>query len=490
MKKPLTDAQLRVLLQTPYDEMTGAFPGLGRPFLRHERERARKKFGAALAAEAAPDPLTDEQLKLLLRTAQDDWGAVFKGFPRTFLRQERVRAKAKFPVERKVVADALPVTAGIDDLSDPELKLLLDTKEDDWGAVFQGYPKTFLRRERERARAVFPPELFVDLDAKKKLEGQRLREVDRLYQATQRELEATKKQLALALDFPELSPRNVAIKSTAGRREATALALASDWHCEEEVTLESTNGLNEYNLEVFDYRSRWFFANTLKLLKKEAEAVDINHLVLAVLGDMFSGAIHQDIRTLLGQTQAVALAGDTIAGGIKQILRETPKSFTLTVVFKWGNHSRTTKEQMIASESDFSLEWLMAHHIAQLFKDEPRVRIVREQALLTYVKVYDFMVRFLHGHAIGYQGGVGGITIPIRKALMEWDKGIKADLTVLGHFHQYLPARTFIVNGSMIGWNPFATWVKAAPEKPVQSFALIDSKHGLTMQAPILLEDA
>lgn len=483
--RPLTHAQLRLLLETPYDDMTKAFPGLGRPFLRRERERAKKLF-----PETKPEALNDEQLKLLLRTSQDDWTAVFVGYPRSFLRQERQRAVVKFPPERKVVVDALPVTAGIEQLSDDQLKLLLDTKEDNWSAVFQGYPKAFLRRERERARSVFPAELFIDLDAKKKLEGNRLREVDRLYQASQKELERVKNQLAQALDFPDLSPRDVSIKSNGARHEATALALASDWHCEEEVTLESTNGLNEYNLEVFDYRSRWFFANTLKLLKKEAEGAEINHLILAVLGDMFSGAIHRDIRTLLGPTQAVALAGDTIAGGIRQILRETPKSFKVTVVFKWGNHSRTTDEQMIASESDFSLEWLMAHHIAQLFKDEPRVQVVREQSLLTYVKVYDTMVRFLHGHAIGYSGGVGGVTIPIRKALMEWDKGIKADLTVMGHFHQYLPARSFIVNGSMIGWNPFATWVKAAPEKPVQAFCLIDSKHGLTVQAPILLQDA
>lgn len=375
-------------------------------------------------------------------------------------------------------------------LSEKQLKVLLTTPDEDLRRAFPRYSRSFLRAEKSRAQEMFPPDLRASIEAERVHERARLREVDRLYQASVHEVERLRKQLDATLAFPKIHPRDVTITGKRGEREAVAVALASDWHCEEEVTLESTNGANEYNLEVFDYRSRWFFANLIKLLNKEAQAVNINTLILGVLGDMFSGAIHADIRTLLGPTQACALAGDTIAGGIHKILKETPKSFRIIVPIKWGNHSRTTDDQRIASEADFSLEWLMAHHLIREFRDEPRVTIVAEQSLLTYVQAFDHTLRFLHGHCIGYQGGVGGITIPVNKAIAQWDVQRKAHATFFGHFHQYLPGARFLGNGSMIGYSPFATWVKAAYERPVQAFCLIDSRHGRTVQAPILLEDA
>jgi hypothetical protein len=104
----------------------------------------------------------------------------------------------------------------------------------------------------------------------------------------------------------------------------------------------------------------------------------------------------------------------------------------------------------------------------------------------SYVKVYDTMIRFQHGHAIKYGGGVGGIYIPVNKAIAQWNKGRHADLDVFGHFHQARDGGNFICNGSNIGYNSFALSIKADYEQPRQQLFLMDKKRGRTCTWPIL----
>ena len=98
------------------------------------------------------------------------------------------------------------------------------------------------------------------------------------------------------------------------------------------------------------------------------------------------------------------------------------------------------------------------------------------------------VIRFHHGHAIRYAGGVGGITIPVNKAIGQWQKMKNADVDCFGHWHQYMPLRNFVANGSMIGHNAFATSIKADFERPQQAFFLWDKKRKKTVQIPILFE--
>jgi hypothetical protein len=108
----------------------------------------------------------------------------------------------------------------------------------------------------------------------------------------------------------------------------------------------------------------------------------------------------------------------------------------------------------------------------------------------SYVEVFGLTLRFLHGHSIKFGGGIGGITIPIRKAISQWNKVRKADLTVMGHFHQCVDGGDFIVNGSLIGYNAFAQFIKADYEPPRQQFFLITDYRGgeKSVVAPIRVE--
>lgn len=73
--------------------------------------------------------------------------------------------------------------------------------------------------------------------------------------------------------------------------EATVVCLASDWHIEERVSKEKTNGMNEYSLAISEARATQFFQRLVKLVKKEQQDVVIKHIVLALLGDFITGKI-------------------------------------------------------------------------------------------------------------------------------------------------------------------------------------------------------
>jgi hypothetical protein len=126
--------------------------------------------------------------------------------------------------------------------------------------------------------------------------------------------------------------------------------------------------------------------------------------------------------------------------------------------------------------------------LARAFKDEKRVKFIIPTSYHSFLDVSGYTIRFSHGHAIRYAGGVGGIFIPCKKAIAQWNKARHADLDVFGHFHQTRDGGDFICNGSLIGWNEFANFIKADYEKPKQVFFLVDhNRKEKTVTAPIFL---
>lgn len=269
--------------------------------------------------------------------------------------------------------------------------------------------------------------------------------------------------------------------------EAVAVMVASDWHIEEVVLSSQTSGLNEFNERVCKERAQRFFRHGLKLIQKEQKATHIDTVILALLGDFISGSIHDELieGNRLLPTFAIMEAQEHIASGIQFLLNNS--KLNLIIPCSSGNHGRMTKKVHISTEAGNSLERFMYQTLAQRFAGNNRVKFVITDGYHTYVKAFDTTLRFHHGHAVKYGGGVGGITIPINKAIAGWNKGRKADLDIMGHFHQLFDGGNFIVNGSLIGYSAYALSIKASPEPPQQSFFLIDKTAGKTVSAPIIL---
>lgn len=275
-----------------------------------------------------------------------------------------------------------------------------------------------------------------------------------------------------------------------GLREGVALACASDWHIEEEVRPEQVSDRNRYNLEISAKRTQRFFEATRFGLDMSREAMTIRDLVLWLGGDLITNYLHDDnVETnLLSPVQAIARAQATISEGIDFLLGDKQLDRVI-IPCNDGNHGRLTEKKRAAARIENSIEWLLYTMLAREWKSEPRVQFQIATGIHTYLDIYGRDVRFTHGDAIRYGGGVGGITIPIYKALARWDTVRRADLTVMGHWHQRTALRRLIINGSLIGYNAYAMEIGAEFEPPQQHFHVFESKRFDSISMPLWVGD-
>lgn len=266
--------------------------------------------------------------------------------------------------------------------------------------------------------------------------------------------------------------------------DACAVLMASDWHAEEVVTSASTNGLNEFNLSIAKERIRKFFSASVQLTEIQRTGVEIDHALLWLGGDLMSGFIHEELSETneLTPTETVIWLKDQVAEGINY-LRANFKH--LTIVCNYGNHGRNTKKPRHATGYKNSYEWLLYRVLSDQITENVTWQIA--DSYFTYVDLYGRMIRAHHGDGLKYQGGVGGLTIPVEKAIASWNKGRVADLDMFGHWHQQMQNPRWVSNGSLIGYNAYAISIKAGYEPPQQTFFLFDKKRGRTITAPIIL---
>lgn len=283
-------------------------------------------------------------------------------------------------------------------------------------------------------------------------------------------------------------PDKIKIKTDHSKSESTAIMVLSDVHLEESIDPKSVEGMNEYNLSIAERRTKKFFENGLKLIEMCRSTTVIDNLVLGVLGDLIDGKIHDDSEeNNLSPTEASLKAYELLVAGI-DFLVENGHFKKILVPCCYGNHSRTTNKSRIATSAKNNFEWMIYNFLASKYKNHPIVQISITDGYFHYVTIYDKVVRFHHGDYIRYGGGVGGLHIPLRKAIAQFNKFKRADIDIMGHYHTRTSGADYLVNGSIVGYNAFAISIKADYERPQQSFMLIHSRYGKTVEAPILVE--
>lgn len=215
--------------------------------------------------------------------------------------------------------------------------------------------------------------------------------------------------------------------------EAVAVVIASDWHVEEEVKPDAVNGKNRYNLDISKASAERFFNGALKLVRKEQQDVNLNTMIVMLGGDFISSNIHEDIveSCLLRPVEAAVYAMNLLEAGIKFLLENS--ELNLVVPCHSGNHGRITSQQRIANEKGNSLEYFMYYVLANRFANEPRIQFIVSEGYHQYISTMGSVLRTHHGHYVSYGGGVGGITIPINKAIAQWNsKDDYADIDAFG----------------------------------------------------------
>lgn len=366
-------------------------------------------------------------------------------------------------------------------LSNKEIAELLNRK---FGTTFSA-DNVRNKRNRLKVREDISIEDELEHDAKKIIELTEKRDTGAKYKHALSRIDDLEKEIeALKTIRKPIETYSIEPANSSGS-EATAFLIASDWHTEEIVEGRSISYLNEYNENIAKKRADNFFRNGTRLVNIFRNYGNIKTIVLALLGDFITGNIHEEnVETArLQPTFAILEVKTMLISGIYHILQNTDCDIIL--VCSSGNHARITKDRRHATEAGHSLEYVMYEWIADHFRAEKRVKVMNSDSYHTYLNVYGDSIRFHHGHDLKYNGGVGGIYIPVNKAIAQWNKAKKADLDVFGHWHQQRDGGNFISNGSLIGYNAYALSIKADYEAPKQTFFLWDKKRKKSVVAPI-----
>lgn len=273
-------------------------------------------------------------------------------------------------------------------------------------------------------------------------------------------------------------------------RTACAVAVLSDLHIEETVDPESVAGVNDFNLNEAHRRLQRFFEAVDWMVRHHRNAYQIDTLILAIIGDLISGYIHEELVEVneLSPTEAIVWLNDRIIPGIRFLLDHTGFE-KIIIPCCFGNHSRTTRKTHISTIHKNNLELFVYDQIRRTFSDDPRIEVKIAQGELVYVDIWDYTIRFTHGDAVkGGSGMVGPISGAMRK-IAAWDTNTPSDVTVMGHWHRYTALPNLVINGSLIGFGPYTQHIGALYEEPSQAFFLMDYERGKTFDSPLWVRD-
>lgn len=298
----------------------------------------------------------------------------------------------------------------------------------------------------------------------------------RKYKSALVAIEARDERIARLAGLSQIKPVSLRSerRSSVKKSDATMVVLLSDIHCEETVRPETVNGLNEFNPDICDLRLAELQRRFHAMLAHERQLAKIDRVVVWLGGDLISGMIHPELaeENAMHPLAAKRWIGERIRGFLDSV-SDTAKE--VIVPTNCGNHGRTTEKQR-TNEADTSYE----HDLYLAMRAQESRKNVHwhiGEGHLNYLDIQGFSVRFCHGHAVKYGGGIGGIHVPLNKAIAAWDATRRADLTCLGHWHQFSWGRgRYISNGSVIGYNAYCVKIKATAEPPCQAAFVID--HG------------
>lgn len=324
-------------------------------------------------------------------------------------------------------------------------------------------PFEFLREQRRQARVI------ADLK----------RQNAALFQALDRA--ETKCDVLLALDDSE-HVREWQRPKRADKGEATAVLLWSDWHVEQVVTKAETNGINEWGPRHAEKAAQILIDRTIDVvLPRYRLAAKIDELVVWLGGDFVEGQHREEqkARNALSPVRAAQFAESLLETSLNELAKRSDAK-RITVVTSTGNHDRTTEKTWAAGRNDTSFATLIYDHLRKLFRDHPKIQWQAEEGEATYLDVYDFKSRFVHGDAIKYRGGRDGLAGPAMLQLRKWNDALFADFTFFGDKHTYLWSDQggFVANGALCG--PAAYSMRYGRSQACQAVAIIDRNRGMT----------
>lgn len=274
----------------------------------------------------------------------------------------------------------------------------------------------------------------------------------------------------------------------------TPTLFISDLHWGENVDPMQINGVNEYNLKIARKRLRRVFDTAITMLYEHLSPHTYPGMVVVLGGDIVSGNIHEELRDTNDATILVIVldATDHIIAGIQMLLDAgVPHVFVPCVV---GNHGRLDKKPRAKGAVQDNYEWIIYQLIARHFAGNKRVTVAPSTSLDYVYQVHNTTYLLTHGDQFKGGSGIAGPFTPWALGDHKKRKRQNAidqpyDYMIFGHFHMLVWGTSFIVNGSLKGYDEYAFRSNFGFEPPQQALWITHPKHGITVKMEIGAED-
>lgn len=309
---------------------------------------------------------------------------------------------------------------------------------------------------------------------------------------------ALEKELGLYQRKYNDRPKWLAPAKKTVENHGTLLAFLSDTHYGETIGLAEMGGYNKYNLAIAEMRTREFFERTVRLARDYFAGVKYDGIVLAIGGDLVSGDIHDELQQSNEKStlDTTVWAIPRLYAGIEMWRKEFG---AVHVVSAPGNHGRDDKVPRYKGRSAHNADSHIVKIVAMQFEGSGDVTFEIPESLDSTFSIGQWNFGLEHGDElsknfsgsaeIGWLGPL--IRGTNRKVNAYAAEGKRLDYCLWGHGHQLIPvpSRGVIGNGSICGYNEFARGRKFRPEPPLQSLMLVDPVHGVTIPAPVRVQN-
>lgn len=315
--------------------------------------------------------------------------------------------------------------------------------------------------------------------------------------ARTKELEEVRKRLGFyeELEGQKLQPPEWVAPKRPEEHHAIPCLLLTDIHWDEIVNPAEVEGYNAYNRSIAEMRVKKAFVGAVKLAQNYFAGVTYDGFQLFLGGDLMSGIIHEELLETNQGTlcESILTVVEPLEAGINLLAKEFGRVNITSVV---GNHGRRTRKPRAKFRAKDNFDWLVYQLIARSMRGRKDVTMTVGESADMPVKVYDTRYRLTHGDQFRGGSGIAAELSPLligshRKSKRQAAIGNPYDVLVMGHWHQtlWLPSKGLIMGGSVVGYSEYSYLSNFSPEPPQCSLWLTTPEHGITMAAPVFVQD-
>jgi len=266
----------------------------------------------------------------------------------------------------------------------------------------------------------------------------------------------------------------------------------SDLHWGEVVFPSQIGGVNSYNMSTARKRLAYTVETAIELCSILDPAMRYPGIVVPLGGDMISGNIHEELSATneMNTMPTVLDLYDHLVGAIK-LLADTFGNVFLPCVS--GNHGRDTRKTWAKDRHATSFDWLLYQFLAKHFISDDRVRFFIPDGSDALYRIYSTRYNLTHGDQFRGGDSIIGAVGPLtrgnqKKQARNQAIGQEYDILIAGHWHQYIHMSRLVVNGSLKGYDEYASQNNFGFELPTQALWITHPKHGVTFRMPVYSE--